>query len=64
MGNVNKTKFEGLILLKPPISLLCEFHEFCTPLFQQILVLQAQTQKLCTARDLLLPRLMSGEIAV
>jgi len=64
MGNVNKTKFEGLKLLKPPMSFLCEFHEFCTPLFQQILVLQAQNQKLRAARDLLLPRLMSGEIAV
>jgi hypothetical protein len=33
-------------------------------LFQQIKVLQLQTQKLRAARDLLLPRLMSREIAV
>jgi type I restriction enzyme S subunit len=64
MGNVNKTKFEGLEILKPAMPLLREFHEFCDPLFDQIKVLQTQTQKLLAARDLLLPRLMSGEIAV
>jgi hypothetical protein len=32
--------------------------EYCMP------VLQAQTEKLRSARDLLLPRLMSGEIEV
>lgn len=33
-------------------------------MFQQIKVLHSQNQKLRTARDLLLPRLMSGEIAM
>ena len=64
MGNVNKTKFEGLDILKPATPLLREFHEFCSPLFEQLEVLQLQNQKLRAARDLLLPRLMSGEIAV
>jgi type I restriction enzyme, S subunit len=63
MGNVNKTKFQGLELLKPLNPLLREFHQFCAPLFQQIQVLSVQNQKLQAARDLLLPRLMSGEIA-
>jgi type I restriction enzyme S subunit len=64
MGNVNKTKFEGLEILSPTDSLLREFDDFCTPVFQQIKMLQIQSDKLRAARDLLLPRLMSGEISV
>jgi hypothetical protein len=33
-------------------------------MFEQIKVLHFQNQKLYAARDVLLPRLMSGEIAV
>ncbi len=64
MGNVNKKKFEKLKVLKPLMPLLRDFHEFCNPLFQQIQVLSFQNQWLRAARDLLLPRLMSGEIVV
>ena len=64
MGNVNKTKFENLELLRPTISLLREFDNSCAPMFRQIHILALQNQKLRAARDLLLPRLMSGEIAV
>jgi len=35
-----------------------------TPMFAQLRNLRQQNQKLRAARDLLLPRLMSGEIAV
>ena len=34
------------------------------PLYEQVVSLNSQNQKLRAARDLLLPRLMSGEIAV
>lgn len=51
-------------VLVPPKNLLTAFDEFTTPLFEQIENLKQQTQKLRAARDLLLPRLMSGEIAV
>jgi type I restriction enzyme, S subunit len=64
MGNVNKTKFEGLKVLKPTMSLLRQFQECCAPLFQQIQVLSVQNLRLRSARTLLLPRLMSGDIAV
>ena len=40
------------------------FHEMIEASFQQIANLEKQTEKLAKARDLLLPRLMSGEIAV
>ena len=48
----------------PPQSILKAFSEFTEPAFEQIKNLHLQTQKLRTARDLLLPRLMSGEITV
>jgi type I restriction enzyme S subunit len=64
MANVSKGKFECMDLLRPSTLLLRDFDEFCTPVFSQIKVLGQQNQKLRAARDLLLPRLMSGEIAV
>lgn len=64
MGNVNKTKFESMDMLRPKVSLLRAFDEYCAPMFRQILSLSLQNQKLRAARDLLLPRLMNGEIAV
>ena len=51
-------------LLLPKASLVQEFTAFARPCFEQIQTLRLQNQKLRTARDLLLPRLMSGEIAV
>jgi len=40
------------------------YEEVCRPIDEQLRVLFLQNQKLRAARDLLLPRLMSGEIAV
>jgi type I restriction enzyme, S subunit len=48
----------------PEASLGREFTMFARPCFEQIQTLRLQNQKLRAARDLLLPRLMSGEIAV
>jgi type I restriction enzyme S subunit len=45
-------------------SLLNEFNGAVQSIFQQLKILTFQNQKLRAARDLLLPRLMSGEIAV
>ena len=64
MVNVNKGKFESLPVVIPSDSILQEFHEVCNPMFLQIKNLLIQNQKLKTARDLLLPRLMNGETEV
>ena len=64
MANVSKGKFESMDLLRPASALLRNFDEYSSPVFNQIKVLGQQNQKLHTARDLLLPRLMSGELAV
>jgi type I restriction enzyme S subunit len=48
----------------PSDFLVREFTHIATPCFEQIKVLRTQNEKLRAARDLLLPRLMSGEIAI
>lgn len=64
MANVNKGKFEGMPVIVPSEKLLEQFHEFCSDIFEQIKTLSLQNQKLAAARDILLPRLMNGEVAV
>lgn len=64
MTNVNKKKFETMPMMLPPEKLLKQFHQHALPVFNQILTLQVQNQKLREARDLLLPRLMNKSIAV
>lgn len=51
-------------LLHPPVTLLRSFHETAEPIRAQLDKLDEVNQKLRAARDLLLPRLMSGELAV
>jgi type I restriction enzyme, S subunit len=48
----------------PPSSLINLFLEHVGPIEQQLTILQAAVRRASEARDLLLPRLMSGEIAV
>lgn len=70
MGNgaifsaVTKKDMESLKLLIPSEKLVNEFQSFSRPVDYQIKNLCKQIQKLAEARDLLLPRLMSGEIEV
>ena len=61
---VRPDDFERAALLLPPKSLLSLFHEATEPNFRLTSKLDHQNQKLAQARDLLLPRLMNGEIAV
>ena len=51
-------------VLLPPHGLLTAFNEAVASIADQLKTLTFQNQKLRAARDLLLPRLMSGEIAV
>lgn len=51
-------------IVLPPENLRNEFEEEVTPIFQQSHTLEKYNQQLSKARDLLLPKLMSGEIAV
>lgn len=64
MNNVNKSKFSSLELLMPSEKLITEFHFSVASTFDLILSLQNQNLALAKARDLLLPKLMSGELTV
>ena len=61
---IARRELAALPLLLPPRRLQAHFREFAEPLNLQRAVLYRQNAKLRAARDLLLPRLMSGEIAV
>ena len=64
MGNVNKSKFESMKVVAPTDVLLVDFHRFAQPMFNSILRLTRQIQNLRRTRDLLLPRLLSGQVIV
>jgi len=51
-------------ILIPAYSLVGEFEDFADPIYQQINRLILHNRKLSEARDILLPRLMNGEIEV
>ncbi len=61
---ISKGKFRALGVIVPEIGLLREFEEQGSILHSQVRALHTMNQKLAEARDLLLPRLMRGEIAI
>jgi type I restriction enzyme, S subunit len=61
---VRPDDFERAAVVLPSEGLLKHFHEASEPNFRLISKLEQQNQQLAQARDLLLPRLMNGEIAV
>jgi type I restriction enzyme S subunit len=63
LTKANAKVLAAAVILVPP-GLQRDFHELVEPLVDQGELLQLQIQKLGAARDLLLPRLMSGEIEV
>ena len=64
MPNLNGTVLKSVPILVAPRSLQDRYAEFVAPITDQIETLAEQTQKLRTARDLLLPRLMAGQIEI
>lgn len=60
---LNRDFAHSRLLLLPPKLLLESYEEAVQPIRKQITVLENYTAKLTRARDLLLPRLMSGELA-
>ncbi|NWF36661.1 restriction endonuclease subunit S [Mariprofundus sp. KV] len=64
MGNVNKGKFEAMEIISPPSDLLINYHRLVVPIFSEILRASRLSGNLRQARDLLLPKLLSGQISV
>ncbi len=57
-------KFPDFPLLMPPRRLLVAFDDHVLPVLKQMEALERENILLAKARDLLLPKLMSGEVAV
>lgn len=57
-------EFEQQEFVVPPTALAEEFSSLIKPMVQKIVESENENQKLTAMRDLLLPRLMSGEIRV
>jgi len=62
--NVNKNTFENINVIKPSDESLDTFFEMVSSLFDQILKNVQQIQTLQQTRDMLLPKLLSGELNV
>ena len=60
----NKKELERQTLIEPHRIVLAEFEEQARDIDQNMANLTTQNEKLAQARDLLLPRLMNGEITV
>jgi type I restriction enzyme S subunit len=61
---VSAPTFEKAELLVPSATLLKEFGDVTIPMVEEIHTLQRQIQNLRRTRDLLLPRLLSGQVAL
>jgi type I restriction enzyme S subunit len=63
-ASVTRAEFEGQKLLTPSKKLIQSFENASCPIDEQLRVLFLQNRKLRLARDMLLPRLMNGEVVV
>ena len=64
MKHIKRSALREVKLALPPIELRTEFESMARPMLDLQLNLARQTQTLREARDLLLPRLVSGELDV
>ena len=64
MPVINWGVFKSMPVTMPSMELAMDFESFVGPMLNQIGVLAARIQNLRRTRDLLLPRLLSGQINV
>jgi type I restriction enzyme S subunit len=61
---ISRGVFKGILTFLPPVSLVSRFETYCEPIGAESLSLQRRIANLRKTRDLLLPRLLSGQLAV
>ncbi len=61
---LNRKQAYSLPLLVPAVDILEKFRDFIEPIFAHTRNLRARNKILCQTRDLLLPKLISGELDV
>lgn len=62
--NLNKSQFGKIQVIVPSISVMTQFDEIVSPIFEKILENQKESLNLASLRDTLLPKLISGELDV
>ena len=63
MASLNQDILCRIPLVVPAFEHLAAFDQFCASTLNQMDVLSSQIQNLRRTRDLLLPRLLSGQVA-
>ena len=61
---ITKGDLLGIQLLKPTKLIIADFEEIVEPIFSQLANLTLKNANLCQARNLLLPKLISGQLDV
>lgn len=61
---ISGTGMKSVPVVIPDNETIEKFNAFCTPIFQQQEVLEAENSRLADIRDALLPKLMSGQLDV
>jgi type I restriction enzyme S subunit len=64
MPRADWSVMSGFPVLIPPESLLAALNQFALPIIDQLAALSFQNYQSAQARDILLPRLINGEVAV
>ena len=59
---ISKSVFKTIEFLHPPEDLVGRFEGSVVPIAEQVLIHQRRIQNLRRTRDLLLPRLLSGQL--
>jgi type I restriction enzyme S subunit len=59
---LSRSQIGEVVILVPPTTLVRRFEDFTRPCFSQVATLVERNENLRLTRDLLLPRLMSGQI--
>ena len=64
LGHVTKADMQRMLVCVGYPDLRSKFDKLVSPIYDQLLGLQIESRTLAETRDLLLPRLMSGELTV
>jgi type I restriction enzyme S subunit len=63
-AEITRKAFRDILFLKPTITVMKKYAELTEPLLEELEQLTRQTENLQFVRDLLLPRLISGELRI
>jgi type I restriction enzyme S subunit len=64
MGHIQRKHLTEARIVVPPVEIMISAQQVFQPLFDRMLVNDLQNRTLSELRDLLLPRLLSGELRV